>query len=302
MTADKSACTDAIWTERFLNAIWLEDGLSRLTVDAYRRDLAQLMVYLGEGDVLRLVTPDALSGFLSFRLGRVKASSVRRTLSTIKRLFAYLQREALRADNPAMQLEMKAPPRLLPVALSEQDVERLLLQPDLDTALGLRDKAMLETLYATGLRVSELVELTINQVNLNDGVLRVRGKGNKDRLVPLGDVAIQSVRQYLSQGRAEILGKHAHAIALFVTSRGEPMSRQRFWQQVKFYVAQAGINKPVSPHTLRHAFATHLINHGADLRVVQLLLGHSDISTTQIYTHVAKARLQRMHAMHHPRK
>ena len=227
-------------------------------------------------------------------------SSAARYSSALKRFYRYLLRENLIASDPTLNLDRPKLPRALPKTLTETDVERLLNSADSDTALGLRDRAMLETLYATGLRVSELVGLKLTALNLNDGVLRVTGKGNKDRLVPLGEESVQWLRRYMAEARPPLLEKRL-SDAVFVTARGEGMTRQAFWHLIKRRALAAGIIRPLSPHTLRHAFATHLLNHGADLRVVQMLLGHSDISTTQIYTHVARERLKQLHAQHHPR-
>ena len=276
--------------DAFCDALWLEDGLSRNTISAYRADLAQL------GDFLRkdfLAAREAdLFAFLAAKKGR--ASSAARRVSTLKRFYQYCVRERRIAADPTLKLEPpKRAPRF-PKSLSEADVEALLAAPDTATALGLRDRAMLETLYATGLRVSELVGLKTFQVSLESGVVRVMGKGSKERLVPLGEEAVSWISSYLKE-------RKGNADALFVTSRGGGMTRQAFWHLIRRYGARAIPGKKLSPHVLRHAFATHLINHGADLRVVQLLLGHADISTTQIYTHVARERLKQMHAKHHPR-
>lgn len=294
------------WLARFLDAIWLEDGLSRQTIAAYQQDLQQLMAWLAaQGLGLRQADASQLGTYLGERLQHSKASSVRRALSSIKRCYQYLLRESAVLQDPSVALEMKAAPRPLPSTLSEAEVVALLQAPDVETPLGLRDRAMLETLYATGLRVTELTELTLAQTELTAGFVRLFGKGNKERLVPLGDVALDWLQRYLRQARAELLqGRQSEA--LFVTRRGEAMTRQMFWQLIKRYllvggVVAAGSSRTISPHTLRHAFATHLLNHGADLRVVQLLLGHADISTTQIYTHVARARLKALHSEHHPR-
>lgn len=310
MSPDKPACSiDADsqqWLARFLDAIWLEDGLSRQTIASYQLDLQQLAQWLAAKNAgLRQADPGLLSDYLGERLLHSKSSSVRRALSSIKRCYQYLLRESAILQDPSVALEMKAAPRPLPSTLSEAEVDALLQAPDVETPLGLRDRAMLETLYATGLRVTELTELTLAQTELTAGFVRLFGKGNKERLVPLGDVALDWLQRYLQQARAMLLqGRQSEA--LFVTRRGEAMTRQMFWQLIKRYLVTGGVLPPgskrsISPHTLRHAFATHLLNHGADLRVVQLLLGHADISTTQIYTHVARARLKALHAEHHPR-
>ena len=274
--------------DAFCDALWLEDGLSRNTISSYRADLEQLarrkqLLEVGEAD---------LFGFIASRKGR--ASSMARLVSSLKRFYRYCVRERRIAADPTLKLDPpKRAPRF-PSTLSEGDVEALLAAPRVSTALGLRDRAMLETLYATGLRVSELVRLKTFEVNLDAGVLRVMGKGSKERLVPLGEEAVDWIARYLKERKGA-------ADALFLTGRGAGMTRQAFWHLIRRYGARAVPGKKLSPHVLRHAFATHLINHGADLRVVQLLLGHADISTTQIYTHVARERLKALHARHHPR-
>jgi integrase/recombinase XerD len=248
-----------------------------------------------------MVVSGDLEAYLAWRFAhRSQPSSAARYSSALKRFYRYLLRENLIASDPTLNLDRPKLPRALPKTLTETDVERLLNSADSDTTLGLRDRAMLETLYATGLRVSELVGLKLTALNLNDGVLRVTGKGNKDRLVPLGEESVQWLRRYMAEARPQLLEKRL-SDAVFVTARGEGMTRQAFWHLIKRRALAAGITRPLSPHTLRHAFATHLLNHGADLRVVQMLLGHSDISTTQIYTHVARERLKQLHAQHHPR-
>ncbi len=287
--------------DAFCDALWLEDGLAPATLASYRADLAQLAAFLGDADMVAATETD-LARFLAARAGR--ASSAARRLSSLKRFYQYCIRERLTDRDPTLRIE---PPRRaprLPKSLSEEDVEALLAAPDPATPIGLRDRAMLEVLYASGLRVSELVGLDSYGVDLGAGVLRVTGKGSKERLVPLGEEAIAWLQRYLDEGRPVILGGHARAepcARLFVTARGDGMTRQAFWYLIKRYGARAIPGKPLSPHVLRHAFATHLINHGADLRVVQMLLGHADISTTQIYTHVARERLKQLHARHHPR-
>ena len=231
---------------------------------------------------------------------RTKATTTSRLLSSFKRFYQFALRQGKIKADPSINIDAPKLPRGLPKSLTEEDVEKLLAAPNVEDALGLRDRTMLETLYASGLRVSELVTLKVSQVSQDMGVVRVIGKGSKERLVPLGEEALAWITRYCKDSRPQILGKRA-ADALFVTSRGAAMTRQAFWHLLKRHAAQAGLNKQISPHTLRHAFATHLLNHGADLRVVQLLLGHSDISTTQIYTHVARERLKQLHAKHHPR-
>ncbi|MGH8633850.1 MAG: site-specific tyrosine recombinase XerD [Burkholderiales bacterium] len=289
--------------DEFCDALWLEDGLARNTLEAYRRDLSQFAAWLESRHGRKLLEGD--NGNIQAYLGHLfkkksRATSAARFLSSLKRFYRYgLRQGRIRAD-PTLKIDSPKLPRGLPKSLTEEDVESLLAAPAVEEALGLRDRAMLETLYASGLRVSELVTLKLGQVSQDMGVVRVVGKGSKERLVPLGEEAIAWIRQYLKEARPELLGGRA-ADDLFVTARGAAMTRQMFWHLLRRYSAQAGLKKPISPHTLRHAFATHLLNHGADLRVVQLLLGHSDISTTQIYTHVARERLKQLHAKHHPR-
>jgi integrase/recombinase XerD len=277
--------------DAFCDALWLEDGLSRNTISSYRTDLEQFSKFLKDKPLLRVGEEDLFS-FLASRKGR--ASSAARRVSTLKRFYQYCVRERRIAADPTLKLDPpKRTPRF-PKSLSEADVEALLGAPDTATPLGLRDRAMLETLYATGLRVSELVTLKTFEVNLDAGVVRVLGKGSKERLVPLGEEAADWISRYLKI-------RNGKSSALFITSRGGGMTRQAFWHLIRRYGVRAIPGKKLSPHVLRHAFATHLINHGADLRVVQLLLGHADISTTQIYTHVARERLKALHAKHHPR-
>jgi integrase/recombinase XerD len=282
--------------DAFCDALWLEDGLSKNTIAAYRADLDQLEAFVS-GDLMR-VDEAGLFAFLASRKGR--ASSAARLVSSLKRFYRYCLRERRIAEDPTLKLDPpKRVPRF-PKTLSEADVEALLGAPDVATSLGLRDRAMLETLYATGLRVSELVSLKTFATNLDAGVVRVTGKGSKERLVPLGEEAVDWVQRYIGDARARLLGPRT-CDTLFVTNRGAGMTREGFWHLIRRYGARAIPDKQISPHVLRHAFATHLINHGADLRVVQMLLGHADISTTQIYTHVARERLKALHARHHPR-
>jgi len=283
--------------DAFCDALWLEDGLSKNTLSSYRRDLEQFAAFLKKTPIEEASEQD-LFAFLAARRGR--ASSAARMLSSLKRFYGWCLRERHVEADPTVRLD---PPRRaprFPKTLSEADVEALLAAPDVGTPLGVRDRAMFEVLYAAGLRVSELVGLKVFEVNLDAGVLRILGKGSKERLVPLGEEAVDWVRRYLKEIRIKILKKKS-SDHLFVTERGAGMTRQAFWQNIKRYGARAVPNKHFSPHVLRHAFATHLINHGADLRVVQMLLGHADISTTQIYTHVARERLKMLHAKHHPR-
>jgi integrase/recombinase XerD len=290
--------------DRFCDGLWLADGLARNTLDSYRRDLAHFADWLAESRARSLIEAraDDLQRHLAWQVEtrRAKPRTTGRLVSSLKRFYQFAVREGLRADDPAAELEGPKLPRSLPKSLSEAEVEALLAAPDVATAAGLRDRAMLETLYASGLRVSELVGLKPVQVSLDMGVVRVLGKGSKERLTPLGEEAVEWIGRYLACARPQLLSGRK-SDALFVTARAAPMTRQGFWALVKRHAKRAGIGRAISPHTLRHAFATHLINHGADLRVVQLLLGHADISTTQIYTHVARERLKALHARHHPR-
>jgi integrase/recombinase XerD len=283
--------------DAFADALWLEDGLSKNTLASYRRDLEQFALFLKKTPLEKAREEDLFS-FLASRKG--KTTSAARMLSSLKRFYGWCLRERKIKADPTLKLD---PPRRaprFPKTLSEADVEALLAAPNAGTPLGMRDRAMFEVLYASGLRVSELVGLKLFEVNLEAGVLRVLGKGSKERLVPLGEEAVDWVRRYLKDFRPALLKKKS-SDHLFVTGRGAGMSRQAFWQNIKRYGARAVPGKHFSPHVLRHAFATHLINHGADLRVVQMLLGHADISTTQIYTHVARERMKALHAKHHPR-
>jgi integrase/recombinase XerD len=288
--------------DQFLDALWLEKGLSENSRNSYRSDLALYNGWLHErGIALDTAGRDVLLDHLAWRVEQgYKARSTARLLSGARGFYRYLLRERLIGVDPTLQIDMPQLGKPLPKSLSEADVEALLQAPDLSEAIGQRDRAMLEVLYACGLRVTELVSLTLDQVNLRQGVLRVVGKGNKERLVPMGEEAVVWVERYLRDGRTELLNGKSSDI-VFPSQRGEQMTRQTFWHRIKHQAQVAGIAKSLSPHTLRHAFATHLLNHGADLRVVQMLLGHSDLSTTQIYTHVARARLQELHATHHPR-
>lgn len=296
------AVNDSELLDQFCDSLWLEDGLSRNTLDSYRRDLEKYSRWLSSlrGVGIRESTHADMQRYMAELFLHHKATSTSRSLSSLKRFFAYLLRQNLILIDPALHIATPKLPRALPISLTEQDVEMLLQAPDVNTSLGLRDRTMLEILYATGLRVSELVALNSVQVRLDMGVVRVMGKGNKERLVPMGEEAIDWCARYLECARPILLGSR-QSDALFLTTHGAAMTRQMFWYLIKKYAKRAVISKPISPHTLRHAFATHLLNHGADLRVVQMLLGHTDISTTQIYTHVARERLKQLHAMHHPR-
>lgn len=289
--------------ERYLDALWMERGLSDNTLQAYGRDLAAFSDWLlRDNKALLSADTAAVQGYLSYRLLELSASarSSARVLSSLRGFYSWQLREEYLSQDPCAGVDNPKLGVSLPKSLTERDVERLLAAPDVDSAIGLRDRAMLELLYACGLRVTELVSLTALQVNVRQGVVRVMGKGGKERLVPMGLAAADWLERYLREGRPQLLGMPI-CEALFPSGRGQQMTRQTFWYRIKHWAQVAGIDVPLSPHTLRHAFATHLINHGADLRVVQLLLGHSDLSTTQIYTHVAKVRLQSLHAEHHPR-
>lgn len=294
---------DKALIEQFLETLWLERNLADNTLISYRRDLTMLSEWLAhhESDLLRAQALD-LQSFLAERVeGGYKATSSARLLSAARRFFQYLYREKQRSDDPSAILSSPKLPQRLPKDLSEAQVDALLKAPCVDQPLELRDKAMLELLYATGLRVSELVGLTLSDVSLRQGVVRVIGKGNKERLVPLGEEAVYWLEVYLEHGRPWLLNGQTLDI-LFPSNRAQKMTRQTFWHRIKHYAVLASIDsEKLSPHVLRHAFATHLLNHGADLRVVQMLLGHSDLSTTQIYTHVATERLKQLHQQHHPR-
>lgn len=294
-----AADRDAI--ETFLDAVWSEYGLADATLAAYRNDLVQFARWLPTEVTLEAVEREHLAAYLAYRnKPGSNPRSAARLLSSLRRFYRWMTAAGRREDDPTALIEMPRQGRPLPKALDEEDVEALLAAPDTETDLGLRDRAMLELLYATGLRVSELVRLDVYQVNRRQGVVQVVGKGGRERLVPVGDAALEWLDTYLRRSRPALLDTRS-TDALFVTRRGGAMTRQNFWHLIRRYAAAAGIRKDLSPHGLRHAFATHLLNHGADLRVVQMLLGHADLSTTQIYTHVARARLQALHAQHHPR-
>ncbi|MFM1880114.1 MAG: Tyrosine recombinase XerD [Pseudomonadota bacterium] len=292
--------------DAFCQALWLEDGLSPNTQQAYRQDLAHLQDWLSNADpaasaenIEALASADLLA-YLAQTFSAQRASTTNRRLSCLRRFYGWLVRQGIRQDDPTAQLQAARQPARFPKAPAEGQVEALLMAPDLTSPHGLRDRAMLELLYATGLRVTELVGLPMQSLSLSDGLVRVVGKGNKERLVPYGAEASDWLARYLTESRPRILGPRLSE-AVFVTDRGGPMTRQYFWILIKRYALQAGLTLSVSPHGLRHAFATHLLDHGADLRAVQMLLGHADISTTQIYTHVAQARLKEMYQRHHPR-
>ncbi len=288
--------------EHFCDTLWLQEGLSTNTLDAYRRDLEGLDRWFAQrGGALISASRADLLEYLSSNVSKgARPRTTARLLSSLRRFYGYLVREEKIKTDPTALIDSPKLGRPLPKSLSEEQVEKLLESPDVTKPLGLRDRAMLETLYATGLRVSELVGLTLSQVSLTQGVVRVIGKGDKERLVPLGEEAIAWINRYLAAGRPKLV-RGRSTDALFTTTRGGPMTRQAYWHNLKLHTRKAGIQTRMSPHTLRHAFATHLLNHGADLRVVQMLLGHADLSTTQIYTHVAQARLKTLHEQHHPR-
>lgn len=288
--------------DRFADALWVEEGLARLTLSAYRRDLVLYAAWLQAetGRALVQTRESDLLGYMAHRHGSTRATTANRRLTVFKRFFRWALREHLIEADPTLRLLAAKQPLRVPKSLSEAQVEALIAAPPTEVALGHRDRAMLELLYASGLRVSELVSLKTVHVSLDEGALRVMGKGSKERLVPFGAQAHHWIQSYLAQARPAILQSRT-SDALFVTARGAAMTRQAFWLLIKRYAQRAGIDAPLSPHTLRHAFATHLLNHGADLRAVQMLLGHADISTTTIYTHVARERLRQLHAQHHPR-
>jgi len=291
--------------DSFIDGLWLEEGLSKNTLEAYRRDLSLFALWLaGQGQTLLQVTQLDIDGYFAHQHAHTKATTANRRLTVFKRFFRWALRENLRPTDPTLKLQAAKQAPRMPKTLTEAQVESLLAAPDVSMAQGVRDRTMLELMYASGLRVSELVTLKVLNISLNDNVLRVFGKGSKERLVPFGEVASHWLTTYLAQARGELLAGHA-TDDLFVTHKGTTpgtaMSRVMFWMLVKKYALLAGITQPMSPHTLRHAFATHLLNHGADLRAVQMLLGHADISTTTIYTHVARERLKVLHSLHHPR-
>ena len=287
--------------DAFIDSVWLEDGLSALTLAAYRRDLNALALWLHtQNTSLSSAVEADLQAYFAHRHTDTKATSANRRMTVFRRFYRWALRDNRLLVDPTLKLLSAKQPQRLPKSLSEAQVEALLNAPDTDTALGLRDRAMLELLYASGLRVSELVNLPLLSLNMREGVLRITGKGDKERLVPFGEEAGDWMQHYLDTARNELLAKK-NSPAVFVTQRGVAMSRVMFWMLIRKYALLADIHVPLSPHTLRHAFATHLLNHGADLRAVQMLLGHADISTTTIYTHVARERLKQLHAQHHPR-
>ena len=287
--------------DTFIDHLWLEDGLSKNTLESYRTDLSQFNVWLLKQDKELSTSNQAdIQQYLAVKFPLSKPRSISRLIATLRRFYRYALRENLIQTDPTLQIESPKLPRSLPKSLNEQEVEDLLNAPNVLESIGLRDRAMLELLYASGLRVSELVSVKVNEVSTQDGVVRITGKGSKTRLVPMGQEAADWIDKYLKDARPKILNGQM-TDAMFATTRGTAMTRQAFWYLIKRYALVAGISKHMSPHVLRHAFATHLLNHGADLRVVQMLLGHADISTTQIYTHVARERLKQLHSTHHPR-
>ena len=292
---------DAAELDTFIDHKWLEDGLSKNTLESYRLDLTSFALWLTRQSKQLLNVDQAdIQQYLAIKFPQSKPRSFSRLIASLRRFYRFLLRENKISKDPTLQIESPKLPRSLPKSLNEDEVVALLNAPNVEEPAGKRDRAMLELLYACGLRVSELVGIKVTEVSVTDGVVRVTGKGSKTRLVPMGEDAADWIARYLSEARSVILQKRL-CDALFVTNRGEAMTRQAFWYLIKRYSLLAGITKHMSPHVLRHAFATHLLNHGADLRVVQMLLGHSDISTTQIYTHVARERLKRLHSVHHPR-
>ncbi len=298
---NKTQINGASQIDMFIDHLWLEDGLSKNTLESYRIDLSQFNIWLNKQESqLLAITQADIQQYLAVKTPQSKPRSISRLIASMRRFYRYALREHLIEVDPTLQIESPKLPRSLPQSLNEQEVNDLLDAPDINQHIGLRDRAMLELLYASGLRVSELVAVKVNEVSTQDGVVRVTGKGSKTRLVPMGEEAADWIDRYLKYARPEILQKRP-CDELFVTNRAEMMTRQAFWYLIKRYALIAGITKHISPHVLRHAFATHLLNHGADLRVVQMLLGHSDISTTQIYTHVARERLKQLHSVHHPR-
>ncbi len=287
----------------FIDSVWAHKGLATLTLSAYQQDLKQFSSWLIVANKkLKLAENIDIQSFLAFRFERgLSSRSSARMLSTLKQYYCHLVRSGDRTDNPSALISTPKIQHLLPNTLTEKNVNSLLCAPDIDSSFGLRDRCMLEVMYSSGLRVSELVSLVVNQINVNLGLVRLTGKGNKERVIPVGEEALHWIALYLKQARPLLIRPNVSSGALFLSSRGSAITRQAFWQNIKKHLLVAGIKTNYSPHSLRHAFATHLLNHGADLRTVQMLLGHSSLSTTQIYTHIAQARLQSLHAEHHPR-
>lgn len=302
MAMTQLSAQDELTIAQYLDAIWMEKGLSKNSLDSYRTDLTLFAEWLGPAGVPLLAVDSALiMKYLAVRHERQLSSrSSARFLSCVRGFYRHQLREGVIQENPLAIIKSPKLPRSLPKLLTEKDVDDLLCAPDLSDPIGLRDRTMLEVLYACGLRVTELVTLTMSQINLRQNVIRVMGKGSKERLVPMGQEAAVWLERYFREARGQLLNDRPHEI-VFPSIRAQEMTRQTFWHRIKYWATVAGIDKPLSPHTLRHAFATHLLNHGADLRVVQLLLGHSDLSTTQIYTHIARTRMKELHATHHPR-
>ncbi len=299
--SEKLNSTEVI--ELFIDTLWSEKGLSQLTLEAYQRDLKLFQQWLDKDKVsLLVVKQNKILEYLAHKVEQKStARSNARLLSTLRQFFRYLVRTGQRVDDPTELISAPKINRILPATLTEEEMENLLNSPDIKSDFGLRDRCMLELMYSSGLRVSELVALELNQINQNLGLIRLTGKGNKERVVPVGEEALYWLKKYLQESRPALIKTAVPSDALFISSRGSAITRQAFWQHIKKYLTQAGIKSTYSPHSLRHAFATHLLNHGADLRTVQMLLGHSDLSTTQIYTHIAQARLQSLHEQHHPR-
>lgn len=288
----------------FIDAIWSQKGLAKLTLDAYQQDLKQFSNWLNSRCRQKIAKADqsSIQAYLAYRFeSGSSARSNARLLSTLKQFYRHLVKTGQRQENPTALIYAPKIHRSLPATLTEKDVECLLGAPDIETEYGLRDRSMLELMYSSGLRVSELVSLQLNQINRNLGLIRLTGKGNKERVIPVGEEALHWLSLYIMQARGQLVRSGKNSDALFLSSRGTAITRQAFWQNIKKHLLKAGIKTDYSPHSLRHAFATHLLNHGADLRTVQMLLGHSSLSTTQIYTHIAQARLQSLHALHHPR-
>ncbi|MFT5657668.1 MAG: integrase/recombinase XerD [Gammaproteobacteria bacterium] len=298
---DKSELDPSI--DHFIDTIWSQKGLATLTLAAYQQDLKQFSIWLADSNKkLQTAQQADIQSFLAYRFDSGACSrSNARLLSTLKQYYRHLVRSGERKDNPSALISAPKIHKLLPNTLTEASVNRLLETPDIDSSFGLRDRCMLEVMYSSGLRVTELVSLALNQINTNLGLIRLTGKGNKERVIPVGEEALHWLALYLKQSRPLLVRQNVSSDALFLSSRGSAITRQAFWQNIKKHLLVSGIKTDYSPHSLRHAFATHLLNHGADLRTVQMLLGHSSLSTTQIYTHIAQARLQSMHAIHHPR-
>ncbi len=285
----------------FIDSVWLEKGLSKNTLSAYRQDLLKFSVWSKKKSLLEIKKTELLD-YLSYRLKQGYSSrSTARSLSSLRAFYSYLVKNSFIKEDPTVKIDSPKLGHSLPKIISEKDVEKLLNSPKVKEPLGLRDRSMLELLYACGLRISELITLDLLNVNLRQGVIKVLGKGNKERLIPMGEEAMNWIEKYLTYGRPELESKNFNTSILFLNRRGKPMSRQAFWYRIKHYAFESGIKTSLSPHTIRHAFATHLINHGADLRTVQLLLGHASLSTTQIYTEVARQRMKELHSEHHPR-